>query len=143
VYDALALCAHAAFDRGERLTVVHGHTKADRDTGFGAEAYADLWTVTAAEHSGSWVDWPERYPAQWAGSCRDSCKPGHRRADPGGWDTCPSAAFFRTDDMVARGADLLLAFIARDDRGPLYCIKVAAGAGIDHQAFRVAARVTS
>lgn len=143
VYDALEVCAYAALGRGERLTVVHGHTKADRLTGYGAEAYADLWATTAAQGAGSWVDWPERYPAQWMGPCRASCKHGHRREDPGGWTTCPSAAFFRTDDMVARGADLVLAFIAADDRGPLYCIKTAAGAGIDHQAFRVAARVTA
>jgi hypothetical protein len=138
VAQALELCAHAARDRGERLTVMHGHTKADRVTGYGAEGYADVWTMQAAQTPGSGVDWPIRFPAQWMGPCRRMCNNGHRRPDPGGWDTCPSAAYYRTDDMIARGADLLLAFIARDDRGPLYCIRLAVAKGIDHQTFRAA-----
>jgi hypothetical protein len=139
VYAALQVCVQAARECGQRLTVVHGHTKS------GAEYHADEWAMAAAGEVGSIVDWPERYPAQWMGKCRATCPVGtelrpHRRPDPGGWTTCPSAGYFRTDDMVAKGAHLVLAFVAVDDRGPRYCVKAATDAGIDHQWFELTTR---
>lgn len=52
----------------------------------------------------------EPHPADWAGPCRDTCKPNHRRTRPDGSTYCPAAGVYRNQEMVDSGLDLLVAF---------------------------------
>lgn len=49
------------------------------------------------------------YPANWAGPCRSTCKPGHRRTHPSGEDYCPAAGNYQNQEMLDAGADLVVA----------------------------------
>jgi len=128
VHRALRMCADTAKERGVQLSVAHGAAKQ------GAEAAADDWTTIASVSKWLTVDPPERWPVRWTGPCRRACKPGHRRLNSEGHTVCPSAAFLRTDDMLAPGADLVLAFIAID-KHPEHCVRLAARRGIACQEF--------
>lgn len=131
---ALSECALAAAGLPAQLVVVHGACRS------GADSMADRW-ATWAHHAGWNVDPPERHPADWKGPCRTDrpkglmrCRPGHRRPDPRGYDTCPAAGFYRNEDMVNLGADVCLAFIVDAEgrsKGTRHCIEAATKAGID------------
>lgn len=108
---------------GTRMTVVHGACRS------GADMYADGWARWHHRH-GKPVDAPEVHPAPWEGPCRDTCRPGHRRPDPRGWDVCPQAGFYRNEHMVNLGADVCLAFIADRSKGATHCAERAEKAGI-------------
>lgn len=57
---------------------------------------------------------------------------GHRarRVDHAGNDFCPAAGPLRTRDMVALGADLVLAFPLGPSRGTRSCMRLARQAGL-------------
>lgn len=90
---------------GEPVTIVHGHCPT------GADAMADLWTVSAHSVDPD-VALPERHPAKW---------------DVYG----PAAGPLRNQEMVDLGADLCLAFVEPGSRGTRDCIRRARAAGID------------
>lgn len=115
-------------DGGDVLTVVHGACRS------GADQFADGWTRWHVKRGHRVAR--ETYPAQWDGPCRDTCRPGHRRNDPRGWNVCPQAGFFRNEEMVALGADLCLAFIADNSKGASHCAEYADKAGIEVRYFR-------
>ena len=99
--------------KGRPLVVVHGHCKS------GADAAADVWgTKMAATYNDITV---ERHPARWR-------KPDGTRDRGAGWR--------RNAEMVAAGADLLLAFIKAESRGATHCLKLAEKAGIPTQTWR-------
>ncbi|MEV7264687.1 SLOG family protein [Micromonospora aurantiaca] len=124
VHDALQECANA-LQPGQRLTVVHGHSRK------GADASADTWAWWAHRFHLP-VDKPERWPAAWSAPCRSTCpaRP-HRRDDPRGHTVCPMAGYYRNEEMVAAGADLCMAFMVPGDRAPEQLVRVARAAGID------------
>jgi hypothetical protein len=112
---------------GDRLIVIHGACRS------GADQYADAWARWHVRH-----DMPvslETHPARWEDPCRISCRPGHRRQDPRGWDVCPQAGFYRNEHMVRQGADLCLAFIADQSKGATHCATYAGRAGIPVRRF--------
>jgi hypothetical protein len=89
---------------GEPVTIVHGHCPT------GADAMADLWTVSAHSVDPD-VALPERHPAE--------------------WDVYGKAAGpLRNQEMVDLGADLCLGFLMPDSRGTRDCIQRARDAGI-------------
>jgi hypothetical protein len=100
VADALNLELMVAEFLGEDMVVVHG--KARR----GADPMADRW----ARAAGPRVQ-PEEHPAEWDLYGKSA---GHRR----------------NAVMVARGADVCLAFPLGESRGTRGCMKLAEKAGI-------------
>jgi hypothetical protein len=126
-------------EEGKRLTVVHGGAR-------GADRIAGDWAQWALK-SKLPVTRPEVHLARWSNPCRrdNRCSPAHRRVDPvTKMSTCPTAGYYRNEDMVALGADFLLAFVlpCRDTRcrkkpqphpthGSDQCIHCARLAGIE------------
>jgi hypothetical protein len=74
----------------------------------------------------------ERWPADWTGPCRPSCRPNHRNTRNDGSTYCPAAGTSRNQAMVDAGADLVLAFFAPGYacRGTWDCVRRAEKAGI-------------
>jgi hypothetical protein len=99
-------------------TIVHGDSR-------GADAMADDFAFVNLYQV-------ERYPANWTGSCRDTCRPDHRRQRWDGADYCPAAGNYRNQDMVDLGADVCIAFFKRNARnaGTWDCVMRAEAAGI-------------
>lgn len=100
-------------------TVVHGAARG-----------ADTLAAVAAQRFGWQVD---PHPADWAGQCRASCKPGHRQPNRNGNGYyCPAAGHHRNQDMVDLGADICVAFLAKNARnsGTHDCIRRAEAAGL-------------
>jgi hypothetical protein len=48
--------------------------------------------------------------ADWLGPCRPECPPDHRKPRVDGTSYCPFAGFYRNQEMVDSGLDLLYAF---------------------------------
>lgn len=118
----------AAYQPGT-MTVVHGACRS------GPDKMADEWARWHhANHRP--VNPPEPHPAQWEAPCRDTCRPGHRRADPRGWDVCPTSGFYRNEHMVRLGADLCLAFINDESKGATHCADYAEEQGIPVRRYR-------
>lgn len=113
-----AALARAVAEHPGPVVVVHGDAR-------GADQLAALVASST---------WPhitiERWPADWSGTCRPVCKPGHRRFRPGGGDYCPAAGAYRNAEMVAAGADLCLAFPLGKSPGTRDCMRRAEAAGI-------------
>lgn len=130
---------------GGRLTVVHGGAR-------GADRLAGEWAWWAHKNRMP-VERPEIHLARWANPCRDDprCSPNHRRTDPvSHMSTCPTAGYYRNEDMVKLGADYVLAFLlpCKDSRcrkrpklhpthGSDQCVQCAREAGIDVIPFPV------
>lgn len=130
IRQKLSDCHDTALGAGDVLTVVHGACKS------GADAYAASW---AAWHEKNLPDMRvrnEAHPARWEAPCREQCQPKHRRVDPRGWTVCPAAGFYRNEDMVHLGADLVLAFIADKSKGATHCAEYADNAGLPVVYFR-------
>lgn len=140
---ALQECVTSLKD-GDRLTVVHGGAR-------GADRLAGNWTAWAHKNKMP-VQRPEIHLARWANPCRrdDRCSPGHRRVDPETKvSTCPTAGYYRNEDMVNLGADMLLAFLlpCKDSRcrkrgphpthGSDQCVHYARLKGIDVVPFAI------
>lgn len=129
--DKLTECMSACIDMGKpSLTIVHGACKS------GADALADGWANWHERNSPQLHVHAERHPADWEGPCRPQCQPNHRRQDPRGWDVCPAAGFYRNEDMVHLGADLVLAFIADNSKGATHCARYAEQNGLHVIYFR-------
>lgn len=126
----LANCLDTAYDAHDSLTIVHGACKS------GADAYADAWARWHETHSADVVVKAEPHPAGWEGPCRGPCQPHHRRIDPRGWDVCPAAGFYRNEDMVHLGADVVLAFIDDESKGATHCARYAEQCGLNVVYFR-------
>lgn len=126
-------CLATARAIGGKLVVVHGACKS------GADSYADAWGRWHETHPEDGLVEVEPHPANWEGRCRDMCQPHHRRIDPRGWDVCPAAGFYRNEDMVHSGADLVLAFIADESKGATHCAKYAEQCHLNVLYFRTGA----
>jgi hypothetical protein len=123
VWEALAFVCAEDLPDGGTLTVVHGACKT------GADRFARTWCtlpnpdVTVVE---------ERHPADW-GHCTPACYHQPRRG-PDGSKRCPFAGPRRNAEMVALGADLVLAFPLPGDRklsrGTWNCVDTARKAGL-------------
>jgi len=90
------------------VTIVHGACPN------GADELADQWVRW---YRGGTLVLAERHPALWR-------KFGKR------------AGMVRNEQMVARGADLVLAFIRDDSPGATHCAELASDAGIPLRVFR-------
>jgi hypothetical protein len=107
------------YSTGRDTMLVHGACPT------GADKLAD-------EIASEW-GWPiERHPADWSGPCRPECRPGHRKRNPqrGSGSYCPMAGFYRNQEMVDLGADVVLAFPLGESRGTLDCMARARRAGL-------------
>jgi hypothetical protein len=122
IREKLEACLETSAHAGDELVVVHGDCRS------GADTYAEVWARWHQRRGHPVI--PEAHPANWEGPCRDTCRPGHRRPDPRGWDVCPQAGFTRNEEMVALGAELCLAFIADNSKGASHCARIAEEAGI-------------
>ena len=126
----------------QRLTIVEGGASGgDRMAGRWAEhAYRSGWDIRHATR-----------PARWRDPCRPSCPANHRRVSrnrdgrPDGNSTCPSAGFYRNEQMVHEAVDvtnstgipaLLLAFVHNGSNGASHCLKVGIAAGLDYVEFK-------
>lgn len=114
VEDALAY-AKARFSP-RPIVVVHG----------GADGADELAHVLASTFGMTM----ERWPADWTGPCRDTCRPGHRRKRRDGTEFCPAAGNYRNQAMVDAGAELALAFPVGKSTGTRDAIRRAEKAGI-------------
>ena len=76
----------AMLERLPVTAVAHGAAK-------GADTLAELW---CRDHG---IE-PARYPADWTGPCRDTCRPGHRRNRWDGTEYCPAAGNYRNQAML-------------------------------------------
>ncbi|MFC9436884.1 SLOG family protein [Nocardia sp. NPDC057030] len=104
VWAALA-DAYSGLSAGDALTVAHG---AHWD---GADRHAHIWARRMAAPGGAVRVIPAPYPAHW--------KRLGLKAGP-----------LRNRDMVAAGADLVLAFPLADSIGTYGCMEMATAAGI-------------
>lgn len=129
VRQKLEDCLDTTTNTGDTLTVVHGACRS------GADYYADGWARWQSKHHHP--AHPEPHPARWEDPCRPTCRPGHRRHDPRGWDVCPQAGFYRNEHMVTLGADLCLAFITDQSKGATHCATYAESQGVHTLWFRV------
>jgi len=98
------------------IVIVHG----------GADGADSLAHELAPTFGMTW----ERWPADWTGPCRPSCRPGHRRQRRDGADYCPAAGNYRNQEMVDAGAELVLAFPLGKSTGTRDCIRRAVAAKI-------------
>jgi hypothetical protein len=137
LHAKLEECRATCVATDEVLTVVHGGGQA------GTDMYTNAWTRWHHDKS-SHVARPEVHPARWEAPCRPECPPRHRRPPSPetvasrtdlkpGWDVCPRAGIYRNELMVAKGADLCLAFLVEGEperRGAADCAWLAESAGI-------------
>lgn len=105
---------------GDTLVVVHGDCPA------GPDAMADAWVERHPSHRV--IVERERHPAKWQ-DCAPDCPRGHRRRR-GASTYCPTAGFRRNGEMVALGADVVLAFRKGGSSGTTDTIRQAEAAGI-------------
>jgi len=110
VIGALELCTEASWSQPAPLTVVHPHPGHKH----GPEKVADDWALDQSYRGSATVSPPERHPPHWDAKCRPSCSKDHRRRVDVGRTTCPSAGYYRVDDMVSRPCDLALIFHHHD-----------------------------
>lgn len=115
IQDALAA---AIKDIDGPVTVVHGGAP-------GADELAAVLAPTFGPHVSC-----ERWPADWQGPCRATCRPGHRRARRDGSTYCPAAGNYRNQDMADAGAQACLAFPIGESPGTRDMIRRAEKAGI-------------
>lgn len=101
------------------LRVVHGGARK------GAERAADAWVWEESRHGGD-VDPPEVHAPRWNAPCRQSCQRGHRRPGPNGGagSTCPSAPYYRNEEVVKLGADIALAFVVNGFRAAQHAVRL-------------------
>jgi hypothetical protein len=120
----------ARAELGDDTVLVHGDARGvDR---IAAHLWHCEWGLPVEDH-----------PADWCGPCRPECKPNHRRAKASGLPkVCPAAGMYRNADMVALGADLLLAFILDESRGATGCVRLARKAGIPVRIFRASSALS-
>ena len=105
-------------------TLVHGAAK-------GADSIA--------AHVATELGWKvEAHPADWTAPCTPHCRHRKGRGQHPKGSYCPSAGAFRNGQMVAAGADLVLAFFApgQPNTGTNDCVKRARKAGLEVQEFR-------
>jgi hypothetical protein len=107
----------------------------------GGAAGADLFCAGVADRLGVRT---RRFDVDWAGPCRDICKPGHRasRAQWGNDTYCPMAGMYRNDDMITAlsphlGTAVVLAFPVKGlaNRGTTDCRDRALAAGLPTLVF--------
>lgn len=121
-YDlALTALSEVRWEFGPDFTVVHG----DADG-------ADRLLAEMAEARGLTT---EAHAADWAGPCRDTCRPGHRRNRRDGSTYCPAAGNYRNQFMVDLGADVCLAFPIGESTGTRDCMRRAKKAAIPVRVF--------
>lgn len=126
VWEALAMAIAEHCDPGDTFTVVHGACPT------GADAASSSWF--ALPDGGSGVTLVEEpHPAHWEANCLPDCT--HRpRRNRAGRLYCPAAGMRRNAEMVALGADLVLAFPLEGprnrSRGTYDCIARATAARI-------------
>ncbi|WP_306365350.1 SLOG family protein [Nocardia sp. CC227C] len=102
VWEALAMAIAEHCDVGDTFTVVHGACPT------GADAAVVTWF--ALPDGGSGVKLVEEpHPAYWETNCLPDCHHQPRR-NRAGRLYCPAAGTRRNAEMVALGADLVLAF---------------------------------
>ncbi|MCX5066598.1 hypothetical protein OOJ91_11990 [Micromonospora lupini] len=126
-----------------RLIVVHGacYPSPHRPSGHrphkSADWLAHLW-VTLLPHPIEVGEEP--HPADWAASCRPTCRHGERRQRPRQRGSiCPTAGNYRNQHMVDRGADHALAFWRGRSPGTRDCLGRLAAAGIPTDLFHTPA----
>ena len=122
MWNVLNECHQWAREQGKTLVIVHG------DAG-GGDQFAKLYGLITIGCE------QEPHPADWAGPCRDTCKPGHRRKDRHGRDYCPAAGNYRNEEMAALGADRGAAFIKARSAGASNCARLAEKASIPTRRF--------
>jgi hypothetical protein len=125
VWEALAWVLNENVQDGETMTVVHGAAR-------GADRFAAEWCHLPEEPGYHVTVVEEPHPADW-GHCRPECShPPKFRRD--GTPYCPAAGNYRNAEMVALGADLVIAFPLpgprERSRGTWDCIDRAEAAGI-------------
>jgi hypothetical protein len=105
------------------VVLVHGDCPADRDIPGGDVIATDIATR---------LGWQiERHPADWDAPCRPTCNHGPRRyARRTGSYYCPAMGVYRTDAMVALGADVCVTVNRGDSSGTRHCTESAKAAGI-------------
>lgn len=109
---ALGIQAYGDYDGGHQLTIVHGNAAT------GADRMAQQWVQFSTFDLWQPVNITEEpHPAQWKVYGR-------------------SAGIRRNQEMVDRGADLVLAFIRDNSRGATDCLNRAQEAGIECRVFR-------
>lgn len=132
-----ALAAQAAAAGETELIVVHGDHRPSLKNGRyemrSADYLAEMW-ATRGGHPLPVRSEP--HPAKWA-LCAPECTPRHRRYRDDGTAYCPSAGPRRNAEMVAAGADRVLAFIRNASRGASHCADLAERAGLTVERFEV------
>jgi len=103
------------------LLVVHGGAR-------GADTLADDW-VTSRKARGLAVD-REVHEARWYDPCRQSCRPGHRKARGHASSYCPAAGEYRNHEMGDLGARGFVAFPDPGSVGTHRMINYAKAKGI-------------
>lgn len=90
---------------------------------------ADQMAAIAAQSLGWSI---EEHPADWSAPCRDTCRHNGRQVNRSGREYCPSAGARRNQKMVDLGADVCVAFYARNEltRGTSDAIRRAGKAQI-------------
>lgn len=103
---------------GPQFTVDHGGARG-----------ADLLLAGLAKGLGLDV---QRHRADWDGPCRETCRPGHRRAYRNGGTFCPAAGDYRNQEMVDLEPDLCAALLVAGwpCKGTRDCAARADAAGI-------------
>lgn len=111
------------YDDADAIIAVLQPLPADAVLVHGAAPGADQQSAYFWEY---WGRETEPHPADWAGPCRATCTPGHRR--PRGFDTyCPAAGTYRNQEMVDSGLDQLIAFPGGRGTADMVRRSVAAG----------------
>lgn len=96
-FRGIELVRHALSQMPDSATLIHGcATGADT---LAAEFWAGVHGRKMEEH-----------PADWGGRCHSTCRDDHRKQRWDGSDYCPAAGFYRNQEMVDSGLDLLIAF---------------------------------
>ena len=123
VWEALAFALCENLPDGGTVTVVHGACPT------GADHFAHTWFTLPVD--AEYVTVEEPHPADWA-NCAPECR--HPKSHRRGRVYCPAAGHRRNAEMVALGADLVLAFPLPGprtrSRGTWDCVKRARAAGI-------------
>lgn len=121
--EVLAHYVRQAFDKGGRLTVVHGKCVK------GADALAATWVRIRSRNG--WPVTQEPHPANWNGPCGPTCRtgPDHRQVKDGR-EWCPMAGNRRNQEMVDLGAAVCVGFWRNGSSGTRNCMRAAEKAHI-------------